>query len=158
MTIGNHAAIESSSARRENKAVDASRYLVPAGRLLFVAIFLSSVPMHFSRAGVDYAAQQGVPLANVLVPISGVLALLGGLSVLLGYHARVGAVLLALFLVPVTLMMHKFWDIAEPMQRQMQQIMFAKNVSMLGATLMLMYFGAGPVSVDARRPLNERLL
>jgi putative oxidoreductase len=111
--------------------------------------------MHFTRAGADYAAQQGVPFANVLVPVAAVLALLGGLSVLVGYHARVGAVLLALFLVPVTLMMHKFWVIADPMQRQVQQIMFAKNVSMLGATLMLMYFGAGPVSLDARRPVIE---
>ncbi len=156
MTLGNEAVMESSSARRESKVVDSSRYLVPVGRLLFVAIFLFSVPLHFSGAGVAYATQQGVPFANVLVPISGVLALLGGLSVLFGYHARVGAVLLALFLVPVTLMMHNFWVVADPMQRQVQQIMFAKNVSMLGTTLVLMYFGAGPVSLDARFPASKR--
>jgi putative oxidoreductase len=52
--------------------------------------------------------------------------------------------------VPVTLTMHKFWGISQPMQAQMQQIMFLKNVALLGATFMLMYFGAGPVSLDER--------
>src|SRR5450432_3130457 len=81
---------------------EATRYLVPVGRLLFAAIFLMSVPTHFAQSTIDHAASAGVPLANVLVPLSGLLELVGGLSVLLGYHARIGALLLALFLVPVT--------------------------------------------------------
>ena len=128
----------------------ATRYLVPIGRLLFAAIFLMSVPMHFTQATYDHAAEHGLPLANVLVPLSGVLELIGALSLLLGYHARFGALLLALFLVPVTLVMHKFWGIADPMQAQMQQIHFLKNVAMLGATFLMMYFGAGPASLDER--------
>lgn len=130
--------------------LEATRYLVPLGRLLFVAIFLLSVPMHFAQGMIDHAAAAGVPLANVLVPLSGVLELVGAVSVLVGYHARIGALLLALFLIPVTLFMHKFWGIPDPMQAQMQQIMFLKNVAMLGGTCLLMYFGAGPVSLDER--------
>ena len=42
------------------------------------------------------------------------LALVGGLSIILGFKARLGAVLIILFLVPVTFMMHKFWDITDP--------------------------------------------
>jgi putative oxidoreductase len=124
--------------------------LVPIGRLLFVAIFLLSAPRHFASSTIGYAAQQGVPLANVLVPISGLLALIGGLSVLIGYFARFGAVVLAIFLIPVTLMMHKFWAAGDPMQAQMQMAMFMKNVAILGGTFLLMYYGAGPVSVDER--------
>jgi uncharacterized membrane protein YphA (DoxX/SURF4 family) len=66
----------------------------------------------------------------------------------LGYKARWGAVLLIMFLVPVTYMMHNFWAISDPMAKQMQMIMFMKNVSMLGAALMIAYFGTGPLSLD----------
>jgi putative oxidoreductase len=127
------------------------RYLVPVGRVLFATIFLVSVPGHFSAQGVAYAASQGVPLAAVAVPVSGVMALLGGISIALGYRARIGAWLIVLFLVPVTFMMHRFWVIADPMLVRIQQAMFLKNLSMLGAALLLTYHGAGPVSLDARR-------
>ena len=128
-----------------------SAYLVPLGRLLFTLIFLVSLPMHFSAQGIGYAAHSGVPWPGVLVPLSGILALVGGLSVLLGYHARIGALLLALFLIPVTLMMHAFWNIPDADLARMQLVMFMKNVCMLGAALLLMHFGAGPISVDSAR-------
>jgi putative oxidoreductase len=83
--------------------------VVLAGRFLFVLIFLIAGPNHFAKQTIAYAASQGVPLASLAVPLSGILALAGGLSVLLGYRARVGAWLIALFLVLVTFMMHKFW-------------------------------------------------
>lgn len=134
---------------------DWTRFLVPVGRLCFSLIFLQTVFLHFSRAGIDYAAKQGVPWASFAVPLSGVLAILGGLSVLLGYHTRVGAVLLILFLVPVTLLMHAFWNVSDPMMSQMQMIMFMKNVSILGGALLLAHFGAGPISLDARRRRGE---
>jgi len=80
-----------------------------------------------------------------------VIAIAGGLSVALGYRAKLGAWLLVLFLVPVTLAMHNFWTVTDPMMRGMQMALFMKNVSMLGAALLIAYFGAGPVSLDARR-------
>ncbi|HEY4158258.1 MAG TPA: DoxX family protein [Polyangiaceae bacterium] len=135
----------------ETSTAHATRFLVPLGRLLFVLIFLESVPMHFSAAGANYAAAQGVPFASVLVPLSGLLALVGGLSVLLGVYARWGALLLALFLVPVTFAMHRFWMISDPAQAMLQRIMFMKNITMLGGTFLLMHFGAGPISVDQTR-------
>ena len=79
------------------------------------------------------------------------LALAGGLSILLGYRAKLGAWALVLFLVPVTVMMHKFWGVPDPMMAQIQMIMFMKNVSMVGGALLISQFGAGPFSLDARR-------
>ena len=121
------------------------------GRFLFVAIFLMAGANHFSRQMIAFAASQGVPLASVTVPLSGILALAGGLSILLGYRARLGAWLIALFLVPVTLMMHKFWAIADPMMQQIQMVLFMKNIAILGGALLISQFGAGPLSLDARR-------
>ena len=56
--------------------------------------------------------------------------------------------LLVLFLVPVTMMMHNFWAVADPMMAMTQQVMFMKNVSMLGAALLIAHFGSGPLSMD----------
>lgn len=122
-----------------------------AGRVSFSLLFIMSSLGHFSQKTIAYAASQGVPFPSILVPLSGVLALAGGLSILLGYRARLGAWLITLFLVPVTLMMHKFWAVHDPMMAQMQQAMFFKNLSMMGGALLISQFGAGPLSFDARR-------
>ena len=110
-----------------------------------------AAPNHFSKQAIAFAASQGVPFAALVVPLSGVLALAGGLSILLGYRAKIGAWLIALFLIPVSLMMHKFWTVHDPMMAQMQMVMFMKNVAILGGALLITQFGARPLSLDARR-------
>jgi putative oxidoreductase len=136
-------------------AVTLRHAIVAVGRFLFAAIFLNSAPQHFQAGTIQYAAGAGVPFAGVLVPASGVLALIGALSVLTGYRARLGAWLLVAFLVPVTLAMHAFWNVSDPMMHGIQQVMFLKNVSMLGAALLITQFGAGPWSLDAARNRAE---
>jgi putative oxidoreductase len=123
------------------------------GRIFYSLIFILSGFNHFSQNAISYAASNGVPMANILVPFAGVLAFLGGLSILIGFRARLGAWLIVAFLVPVTLWMHRFWTVDDPMMRQMQMAMFMKNISMLGGALFIAYFGAGPESVDAHRQL-----
>jgi uncharacterized membrane protein YphA (DoxX/SURF4 family) len=73
---------------------------------------------------------------------------LGGLSVAVGYKARWGAWLLVGLLVPVTLMMHAFWRLQDPVAIHVQQAMFAKNMSMLGAALVLTQVGSRQFSLD----------
>jgi putative oxidoreductase len=127
------------------------RYVVLVGRICYSLIFLMTVLGHFSPGYVGYAAQQGVPAAGVLVPLSGIIATVGALSIILGYQTKIGAWLIVLFLVPVTLKMHAFWAVTDPMMHGMQLAHFMKNVSMFGAALLIAYFGAGPLSLDARR-------
>lgn len=88
-------------------------------------------------------------MAAILVPVSGIIACLGGISILLGYKAKIGAWLIVLFLVPVTLIMHNWWSVTDHMARQMQHVMFHKNLTMLGGALLITYFGAGPCSIDS---------
>lgn len=125
--------------------------VVFAGRLLFSSIFIFGGLGNFSHQTIAYAAAQGVPLASIAVPLAGILSLVGGLSILFGYHARIGAGLLVLFLVPVTPMMHNFWAVKDPMMAQMQMVNFLKNLSLLGGAFLISQFGAGPWSLDARR-------
>jgi putative oxidoreductase len=126
-------------------------WLAPLGRILFALIFVASGFSHFSRQTIAYAASQGVPFAGLFVPLAGLLAIAGGLGVALGFHARLAALLLVVFLVPVTFKMHAFWTARDAMAAMNQQIHFMKNVSMLGAALFFLVMGGGPLSLDARR-------
>jgi putative oxidoreductase len=126
------------------------KLLAPIGRILFSLIFIIAGTSHFSATTIGYAAAAGVPLANLAVPASGLLALLGGLSIAFGYRARLGAAAIVAFLVPVTLMMHNFWAMPDPMMAMMHQAMFMKNVALLGGALFFAYAGAGAYSLDAR--------
>jgi putative oxidoreductase len=128
--------------------VRSSLYIVPVARFLFAIMFVLAGVNHFSSGSISYAASQGIPMADILVPISGVLALVGGLSVITGFHARVGAVLLLIFMIPVTFLMHNFWAVADPQMAQMQMSHFLKNISMIGGALLITFYGAGPFSVD----------
>ena len=85
------------------------KYVVLLGRIFYSAIFIISSFSHFTKPTISYAASYGVMMPYILVPISGIMALVGGLSILLGFKAKLGAWLIVLFLIPVTLTMHKFW-------------------------------------------------
>jgi putative oxidoreductase len=123
-------------------------YLVLLGRVLFSAIFIMAGPSHFTANTIGYAASKGVPLASLAVPLSGLIAMAGGLSITFGYKAKYGGWLIVLFLLPVTVMIHDFWAMTDPNMAQMNQIMFMKNLSMLGGALLIAHFGSGPLSLD----------
>lgn len=121
--------------------------LVLLGRICFSVIFIMSAFSHFTQSTIQYAASQGVPYPWLLVPLSGILSLLGGISILLGFKAKWGAWAIILFLIPVTLTMHHFWDVSNANAAQQQQIQFFKNLAMLGGALLITYFGSGPWSM-----------
>jgi len=135
----------------DQREIAAQGWVVLLGRVFFALIFIMAAPNNFTKQTIAYAAAQGVPLASLAVPFSGLMAIAGGLSILLGYRVRVGAWLIVLFLVPATFMMHNFWAVVDPIMKQIQMIMFLKNVSMTGAALFISQIGAGPFSLDARR-------
>jgi putative oxidoreductase len=43
--------------------------------------------------------------------------------------------------------MHRFWGLSDPQVAQLQLGMFIKNVSMLGAALLIARVGSGPLSL-----------
>ena len=124
--------------------------LAPIGRVLFALIFIFSLPSLLGHDAAVHAAHAGVPAAHVVVPIAGVLACIGGLSIALGFHARIGALLIAIFLIPVTLFMHRFWGLGDLQMAHAQQVNFLKNLGLLGAAIYIIFAGAGPYSFDAR--------
>lgn len=125
------------------------KYLPLIGRILFSLIFIASGLSHIFSPGemLPMTKQMGVPLASLAVPLTGIMILVGGLSIILGYKIKIGALLIFLFLLPTTFIMHPFWSIQDPMQQQLNMILFMKNISMIGAALLIFYFGSGPLSI-----------
>jgi putative oxidoreductase len=124
-----------------------------AGRVLLCGIFLMSaagqkIPKFGEVAG--YMEGAGVPMPKVALAGAIVFLLAGGVSVVVGYRARLGAALLAVFLVLATYYFHAFWKL-DGQQQQEQMIHFMKNSALLGAMLFLVANGPGAGSVDAAR-------
>lgn len=81
--------------------------------------------------------------APLLLILATLFEMVGGLLVLLGIHERWGATLLLLFLLPVTIIMHPFWFIEGP-TRELQTIMFLKNLAIMGGLLLVILNGTQP--------------
>lgn len=128
-----------------------SLWAVPIGRILFSLIFIVSGISHFSSQTISYATSMGVAMADILVPVSGLMAIIGGLSVMLGFRARVGALILLAFLVPVTFKMHAFWTVEDLMDAQNQMVNFMKNLGLIGGAILISFYGSGPKSLDQRQ-------
>lgn len=81
-------------------------------------------------------------LSSVTLLLAGAIfcQVIGGLSILLGIRVRLGAFLLILFIVPVTVLFHHFWLMQDP-DRQTEMIEFMKNASILGGLLLLLAYG-----------------
>jgi uncharacterized membrane protein YphA (DoxX/SURF4 family) len=100
----------------------------------------------------QYAASKGVPAPDIAVAGSGALALAGGVSVLTGTKPRQGLAAIVGFLVPMTLQMHRFWEVEDQQARMNETINFMKNLALAGAALMLMQVPEPwPASVDKLR-------
>ncbi len=117
------------------------KWLLLLGRLLLSVIFIASglgkLPHFHDVAGM--MAQKGIPLATVALVITLLIEIGGGLMVLTGFKARYAAIVMALWLVPVTLVFHKFWGGLAPDQFQNQMANFLKNVAIMGGLLVLAY-------------------
>src|SRR5439155_23150526 len=84
------------------------KFLMLVGRVLFAQIFILSSFGHFKTETIKNLGSK-VPYAEFLIPLSGAMALVGGISILLGYKAKIGGLLIGLFLIPFTVMMQDLW-------------------------------------------------
>ena len=110
-----------------------------AGRVLFALLFISSGINHFTKneAMTGYAKYKKVPMAKAAVYLSGLMILLGGIYIVLGFYADLGALLIALFLIPTAFLMHAFWKETDPTAKQNETIGFFKDLSLSGAALII---------------------
>ena len=121
------------------------------GRIALALIFITSGFSKLTEFGgtVGEIADHGVPLPYVAAVIAIVIELGGGLAVLVGWMTRSAALAIVVFLIVITPIFHGYWSGAEA-ERMVNQIMFWKNVSMLGGFLLLFAFGPGRYSIDEK--------
>jgi len=122
------------------------------GRVLLCVIFLmaavgNKIP-HFSDVA-QLMASKGIPQPKLMLAGAIVFLLAGSLSVITGYRARIGALLLLVFLVLATYYFHNFWAISDAKAQQEQMVQFMKNLSMMGAMLFIIANGPGPMSIGS---------
>jgi putative oxidoreductase len=117
------------------------------GRLLIAAIFLlSGLSKLAAPAGtIGYIQSAGLPLPTLGYAVALATELGAGLLLVLGYRTRLAAAWLALFSLATAFGFHH--DLAD----QNQFIHFFKNIAIAGGLLQVVAFGAGPLSIDARR-------
>lgn len=117
--------------------------------LMFVLAGFSKLGSIVGTAG--YIASQGLPAPELLAVGVGVFEVVAGVMLIIGWQARWAALALAGFTLVASAIFHAFWAVPAA-QQMVQQLMFMKNLSVVGGLLFVAAFGAGPVSLDARKP------
>jgi putative oxidoreductase len=124
---------------------------IAVARILLAHIFLVSgllkVTGFAGTAG--FMASKGLPMPQLLLVITIAIEVLGALMIILGWRTRLATLILLLWMVPVTLVFHRFWGI-DAAQVMPQATHFMKNLSIMGGLLALFAHGPGPLSVDAK--------
>jgi putative oxidoreductase len=126
------------------------------GRIAIAALFL---PAGLNKLmGVEgttgYFASLGLPAVAILVWVVIAIEVLGGVALILGYRTRLVAIALAVFTLLASIAGHAFW--AAPADAAfIAQLLFFKNIAVIGGLLVLASSGAGSISIDGRKSKAE---
>ena len=122
-------------------------FLPHAGRILMAAIFvMSGIGKIANPAGsLGYINAMGLPFPELALAGAIGIEVVGGLLLIAGLYTRPVALALAAFSIVTGLVFHS--AIAD----QNQMIHLMKNLAMAGGLLQIAAFGAGSLSLDARR-------
>jgi putative oxidoreductase len=127
------------------------------GRVMLALIFvLSGFGKITGFAGTaGYMVNAGIPHSLVYpgMLLSIAIELGGGLLIVVGFKARLAALVIFLFLIPVTIMFHfaPYRDAllhGQTMIALTNMIMMMKNLSMMGGLLLVASMGPGGYSID----------
>jgi len=115
------------------------KIVVLIGRIIVGIFYFYSGLNHFIKFSdmTEYAKFKGVPLPELGIAISGLLLIVAALTFLFGIFPEVGVAAALLFFIPVTIMMHNFWAVAQE-QQMAEMVNFMKNLALMGSTLMFL--------------------
>ncbi|MGP8122044.1 MAG: DoxX family protein [Xanthobacteraceae bacterium] len=134
--------------------------LVAIGRILFAVLFVLSgamklvnipattqaiaakvvVPAALAAYSGQLETLTGMPIAQILAIAAGIIEVICGLLIALNFGARFFAVILILFVIAATVSYHNFWDMSSGAERDEQMIHALKNLSLVGALLIIAGF------------------
>lgn len=122
------------------------------GRLLMAALFLPAGIGKLTgfEGTVGYIASVGLPMPTLAATLALVVEIAGGIALIVGAGTRIAALALAVFTLFASIFFHAYWGVPAD-QQMVQQLLFFKNIAVVGGLLTLFAWGAGDWSVDARR-------
>lgn len=126
------------------------------GRFLIAALFL---PAGLSKltgfAGtVGYIQSVGLPSPTAAAVIALVVEIAGGIALLVGYQTRIAAVVLAIFTFFASVFFHAYWA-APADQAFVAQLLFFKNIAVIGGLLVLAGSGSGRFGIDGLKAKQD---
>lgn len=123
-----------------------------AARILMVALFLpAGIGKLTGFAGtVGYISSVGLPMPTLAAAAALLVEIVGSLALLAGFGTRIAALVLATFTLVASFFFHAYWGVPAD-QAFMQQLLFFKNIAVVGGLLAIAANGAGAWSLDSRR-------
>ncbi len=88
----------------------------------------------------------GVPAPALVLGLANAIELIGAIFLIIGFRTRWTALTMALYLIPVHLVVHNFWAAEQASEADD----FGKGMIIIGGLLYVFFYGSGAVSVDAR--------
>ncbi len=117
------------------------------GRIFLSLVFLVSavrLVLNFKVSSLSLV-KLGIPLPEFVLIIGIFIQLLGGILLILGYQTRQTSVGLIIFLVLANLIYHR------DLTNIYNQLQVTKDMAIIGGLLYVYWFGAGEISMDARK-------
>ena len=113
-----------------------------AGRLLIVLFFLVAGLCNMTpqkiKDHIDRMAAAHTPLPTLAFWFGIFLQFSGCALILSGWHADIGVWFLIVFTIAATAIFHRFWQVTDPMRRNIGRIMLLNNTAILGGLLLLL--------------------
>ena len=119
------------------------------GRILISIIFLYEAydSMFYFQETKAAMTAYGIDGNQDILIIGSILCLvLGGTLLLLGYRSGFGSFLILLYWIPVTFIVHSFWN-DPPEEQRIEAILFMKNLAIIGGLMLVYVNGSGRYSV-----------
>ena len=125
--------------------------LALVGRLLLAMLFLpAGIGKLTGFAGtVGYIASVGLPMPSMAAAIALIIEIVGSVALITGFGTRIAALILAVFTLVASFFFHAYWAVPAD-QQLVTQLLFMKNIAVVGGLLTLAAWGAGAWSLDVR--------
>ena len=121
------------------------------GRILLAVVFFFEAVdsiLYFNQTK-EVMSKFGLTFQQDIILIFSIaILILGATLLLIGYRSSFGAVLLVLYWLPVTFIVHSFWNDPEEMRR-LQSVLFTKSLAIAGGLFLMIVNGSGRYSVKS---------
>jgi len=130
------------SDRLDSPFVREAGLLVARIGLASLFLFSGGQKLAHLQGAAEWATSQGVPFASLLMPLAGVFEVASGVMLITGWHARQAAAALAVWIIVLGPLFHRFWEAPAQLWQIMVDDLFHHFV-MFGGMIYVVVFGPG---------------